>query len=152
MRENTDLHLAFHLRSPLKLTTGTAGVPPAMRENTISPCLSPSLSTQVNYWDRGRPARNEGEHDLTLPFTFALPLKLTTGTAGVPPAMSAEREQLCPFIRGLTRRYRNWLSPIQLMQEICSRCALIAGGTPAVPVVGLSGERRTRAVRCLSWG
>jgi hypothetical protein len=50
-------------------------------------------------------------------------LKLLTGTAGVPPAMSAEREQL---------------SKVEFLGRFSHLTVLVAGGTPAVPVKSLS--------------
>jgi len=56
--------------------------------------------------------------------TCALSLKLFTGTAGVPPAVSVEREQ---NFRNLNRA------------NVRAPDGASAGGTPAVPVKSLSG-------------
>ena len=81
--------------------------------------------------------------------------QLFTGSAGVPPAMSAQREQLTcesehvgdhdgsPAPSGRSRPTSSTatdeIHTDAQVETFCSRFALIAGGTPAVPVKSMSG-------------
>ncbi len=87
--------IALQLVIQAQRNTGSAGVPPAMSAagaNDYFNCPSVGYPSATQYWERGRPARNERrrrEQSGSVALRTVVRLDANTGSAGVPPAMSA---------------------------------------------------------------